>query len=207
MWNRRYRKIYKTSDENLIITAVCSFPNINDTLEKAIDYYRVKELQKSPKYLEIMSDYQQHDGRFFIPIYFEDQVPKLAKLQKLNPIGKGWFWCIGYKNSNVTRGRNDCNTYYSPSYKWYKSRLKIWLKEYYTPHSSVTSHLFHQAIKMWIYENTEHFSDEEKNRRFKLIENSNLSIDEYHLSPEDYLIYLCAMENSNIYEFMFKTFS
>lgn len=206
MWNRVYDKVYKTSDSDLIITAVCSFPNINDTLEKVIEFYKVKQLQQSKKYLEIMSDFEHENGRYFVPLYFEDQVPKLAKLQKLKPIGKGWFWCVGYKNPNLTiKGKHACS-FLTPPYKWYKSRLKIWLKEYHTEYSSVTSHLFKQAIKMWIYENTKDFSGKEKNRRFKLIENSNLSIDEYKFSPEDYLIYLRAMEQANVYEFMFKSF-
>ena len=93
-WRNRY-KIYKTSDPRLVITAVCSFPNIYDTLEKCIEYYKIKRIQEDLIFREIYSDYEFQHGCDFIPIYFEDECPKLQKLAKLKDLGKGWFWCIG----------------------------------------------------------------------------------------------------------------
>ena len=46
MWKSRYKSIYKTDDPQLVITAVQSFPNIYDTLEKNIDYYNIKKLKE-----------------------------------------------------------------------------------------------------------------------------------------------------------------
>jgi len=209
MWKNIYKKIYKTSNPNLFITAVCAFPNIHTNVEKVNDYYEIEKIQNDPLYLSIYSDYCFSVGRNYIPVCFEDRLPKLAKLQALKPIEKGFFWCVVYKSPFYDSNNN---TYNTPSNKWYREMLEHWLNNYHVEHSSITNHLFEQSVQTWIYENSKEFNEHEKHRRFKFIENSTLVFldrkgDQPKLTKEDYLEYLDNMYKTNWYEFVFKAFN
>lgn len=203
MWKTRYKNTYKTSNPNLIITAVCAFPNIQDSLEKAIEYYGVKDLQKDQMLLEIKADYGYHNGRYFIPLYFSDDIPKLGKLKDL---GKGFFWCIGYQSPNVIRNSEYSSTYSMPSHKQYKIWLEYWIHtRYIGQYDSIANFLFEQCIKAYVYENSKEFDEELKHRRFDVIANHNLRFKPTENS-QDMLKFIDKMYITNWYEFVFKEF-
>lgn len=203
-WGGRY-KIYKTSNPNLIITAVCAFPNVYNTLEKVIDYYGVKALQKDPLLLDIHSEYEHASGRSFIPLYFADDCPKLARLQELTPVGKSFFWCIAYTNPHVETIRRDAAFMYrQPSHQWFKTRFLYWLENFHFEGSNITTHLFRSTVDTWMYEQTAHFSDKEKSRRFQLTANSYL-VHECK-EPKDYIDFVDQMYKTDIYRFMFEAY-
>ena len=207
-----YQYTYKTSNPNLRIACVTAFPNIQDTLEKVIEYYEVKKLQRDPLLLDIYSDYYSQHGNRFIPLYFEDDCPKLAKLEAVNPRGKGSFWCIGYFCPHVTQTSQHTSKYDMPSHEWYRNRLDHWMDNYHEKYSSITKFLFKCAVKKWIYDETENFSDEMKSRRFQLIENSSfrpsLSIieNDHFQTKKGMFDFLDEMYKTNIYEFIYKQF-
>lgn len=207
MWKTRYKHQYKTTDPNLIITAVCSFPNMIDTLEKAIVDYKVKELQKDSTYLQIESDYWFHHGRNFLPLYFEDDVPKLAKLQKVNPLGKGYFWCIGYRNPNFTEIHySGSGRFNPPPFQQYEEWLRYWLKTYYAgKHDGIAKHLFEQCVRRFVFSKSKDLPERLQSRTFDLVSNKNLVFD-YPEDPNDYLKFLDEMYVMNWYEFVFKSF-
>lgn len=208
MWKSRYNNSYKTSDPNLIITSVCSFPNLIDTIEKAVEYYNVKEFQKDKTLLDIISEFWFHNGNDFIPLYFADDIPKLNKLQELKPINKGFFWCICYQNPYFNPVKH---SYSSPSHKQYREWLEYWMDNYHKEHSSITSHLFKQCVYTWIYENSKDFSESMKSRRFDMIANKRLEVQsgsyDTMLSTKEQMInYIEEMYNTNLFEFIFKAF-
>lgn len=210
MWKTRYKNTYKTSKPNLIITAVCSFPNLVDTLEKAIPYYKVKELQNDSKFLDIMSDFYFNNGCDFLPLYFEDDVPKLAKLQKLNPLGKGYFWCIGYQCPYLFENKNR-REYIGPSYTQYRESLAYWLENFHTTGSGVTSFLFEKCVTSWVYENSKDLPEIYSSRRFQVVANKQIRMQDdkpycNFLEKNQYTDYLDKMEVTNWYEFIFKAF-
>lgn len=208
MWKNIYKNIYKTSNPDLFITSVCAFPNIHTTIEKVNEYYDIDKIHNDPLYLNIYSDYCFDAGRKYIPVCFEDKLPKLSKLKASNPIGKGFFWCVVYKNPSYDSKKW---TYNTPSHAWYREMLEHWLNNYHVEHSSITKHLFEQSVKTWVYENSKNLNEHEKHRRFKFIENSRLVFldrmgDQPQLTKEDYLGYLDDMYKTNWYEFVFKSY-
>lgn len=203
MWKNRY-KIYRTLKPEFIITAVKSFPNIVDTVDKAISYYKVKELQSDETLLNIYSLYNLFDGRDFIPLYFEDDVPKLKKLK---PISPGMFWCIGYMSPYLKLQDNKYTREMQiPSH--------IELKEFLVYAFSkklddiYIRFLFDMCIHKYIYEQTtSYFTQNQKHRLFQLIQNTKMYFpynDKYNLN--DCIDFIEAMYTRNIYEFIFNEF-
>lgn len=206
MWKQRYNKIFKTSKPNLVITSVCAFPNLQDTLEKAVEYYGVKQLQKDQTLLEIKADFHCNHGCDFIPLYFQDDIPKLAKLEKINPRGKGFFWCIAYQSPNLIRHSEFSSTYNMPSHKQYKVWLEYWINKHYKgQHDSIANFLFRQCVKAYVYEQSNNFSEELKDRRFDVIANCNLRFKPTE-NAKDMLDFIDKMYITNWYEFVFKEF-
>lgn len=211
MWKQIYKKRYKTSFSNREIICVCSYPNMVDTIDKAVEFYGVKKLQSDQNYLDIMSEFWFHNGRDIIPLYFSDDHPKLENLQLINPVGKGFFWCIGYVSPNYDRKNHK---YHMPSFEWFKERLYYWLDNYFSPDSSVTSFLFEYCIKAWVYKNSPSDTEEFKSRRFDVVENKRIvalwPLTQKHQerihAPEQFKQYIENMEKTNWYEFVFHAF-
>ena len=201
-WKSRYKNVYKTSNPRLVITAVSSFPNIYDTVEKCIEYYRVKELQKDPNLLFIESLYELFHGRDFIPLYFEDDCPKLKKL-RTDHLSKGMFWCVGYVNSSLTKSTEYSSTITTPSHTKYLELLKYsldFLDGY------LWEFLFEECVQKYVYEKTKDWTDLQKSRKFQLICNSNLIFlrhtAEYHPDKSKCLEFIEGLYERNIYEIM-----
>lgn len=199
-WKSIYKNIYKTSNPNLFISAVSSFPNIVDTVEKAIIDYDVKKLQKDSTYLKLEALYQLLNGRNIIPLYFEDDCPKLKRLPTLE---KGMFWCILYKSEYYTKKSKYSSQISMPSYIELKQLLT------YSENNLEKKYnyfLFPHIVKQYIYDNSKNWSDIEKSRRFQLIENSTLLNIDYDTTYNEMVDYIKNMESMNIYEFIFKSF-
>ena len=213
MWKSRYIRRYKTSDPNLIITAVCAFPNIQNTLEKAKEYYEIDKTSKDEKYRDILAYYHLvHGGNEFIPIALSDTVPKLEKLQKLTPIDKSYFWCIAYV-SPCLEGAADSvgkqsNSIKSPSY----DVLLDWLKHFVTnydssEYSSVSRKLFNDALRKYINDYAP--SKLHYHRKFDMIYNNSTFIEfteNRNLTPNDWVAHLENLLNRDIYEIITNDF-
>ena len=204
-WKSRYKNVYKTSNPRLVITAVSSFPNIYDTVEKCIEYYRVKELQKDPNLLFIESLYELFHGRDFIPLYFEDDCPKLKKL-RTDHLSKGMFWCIAYINPCLRKewgGKIETPSFtkYLELFKYSLDFLNGYLWEF----------LFENCVEKYIYEQTENWTDYQKSRRFQLICNSSLNFlrhtAEYHPDKNKCLEFIENLYERNIYEIIVNEYT
>lgn len=200
-WKSIYKNIYKTSNPNLFISAVCSFPNIIDTVEKAIVDYNVKALQKDNIHLKLEALYQLYNGRNYIPLYFEDDCPKLKRLPNLT---KGMFWCILYKSEYYTKKNTFSSILSLPSFD---ELVELLTYSENNLKSIYNYFLFKHLVKQYIYENTKDFTDKEKHRRFCIIENSSLVNIDYDISYNEMIDYITKMKSMNIYEFMFKAYS
>lgn len=181
----------------MIITAVCNFPNINDTLEKNVEYYLLDLIRKDNEFLRLYSFYNLRNGCEFIPVELADSCPKLNKLQELNPIGKGWFWCIGY----VSEFKDQSVPFYQ-LFSW----LKHYLDNYHSNGSSITAFLFEQCIISYIYE---HIPEGVNVRRlFDVVMNKkHIWTGKYDMSKEDYIKVIEDMPLMNWYELIFKYFN
>ena len=173
MWRTR-GKIYKTRNPNLIITQVCNFPNINDTLEKNIKHYNLEKIQKDDTYRDIIAHCElAYGGCDFIVYALQDTVPKLANLK---PHGKGWFWCIGYVSPTLQNAANALN---KPSKRINQPNfngLYEWLKYYKDNHGDSYHYIYGQklfldALHLYIYDNKPEQVD--SHRIFNLIQRSN----------------------------------
>ena len=204
MWKTRYRNIYKTSNPNLIITAVQCFPNIVYTLDKAISYYKVKELQQDPTYLEIEALYNVHDsGRDFIPLYFEDDCPKLGRLKDL---GKGWFWCIGYRSPHLEIGEYS-RKLNLPNQAVYRTLMQYSFQKLQGLHSI---YLFENCVRQYVCQHFENATEFQNKKLFKAMSNSKLrmlyNVLERELKYEVCWEFVSEMYNRDIYEFIFNEF-
>ncbi len=188
-WNSQYKNKYKCKDPNLIITAVQAFPNMVNTVEKCNEFYKIDLVSKDLFYREIYAYLQyRHAGRDFIPIAFEDKVPKLKKLKN---IGNSYFWCIAYKSDN--------------RYIDYSTAIK-YLKHYSSYHNDI-SNVFNQnlvadALRAYVRENGK---DLNYDRKFNLIYNNNITIIKDN-TVEDWIKHLEDLPNRNIYEIIFNEF-
>lgn len=207
MWRTRYKNKFKTSNPRLIITAVQSFPNMTDTVEKAIIEYNVKALQKDPVLLEITSLFWMDHGCNFIPLYFQDDCPKLAKLPKLE--AKSMFWCVGYQHEAYYRISEHASRITHPGHKKYRELLEYTLDK--DVNSSVWQYLFKSAVDQYVNEQTKDWTPEQKSRRFKFICNTDLkflrvSVD-YQPDRGSAMKFLDDMYTRDIYEFIFNEYS
>lgn len=209
-WKNRY-KIYKTSDPNLLITAVCSFPNIYDTIEKVNEYYDIEKIQNSELYKEIYAYYNLvHSGRDFIPVAFADRIPKLNNLQRVNPLGKGYFWCVGYVSKSLIGGASSINKHAKSITTPNFETLLSWLKYHSENISNSTSSnvnraLFNDALRKYIIENNPAKLD--GSRRFDLIYNCNTIADiNRDLTTADWVAHLEGLKNRNLYEIIVNDF-
>jgi len=200
-WKSIYKNVYKTSNPNLFISAVCSFPNIVDTVEKAIVDYEVKQLQKDPIHLKLQALYNIYNGRRYTPLYFEDDCSKLKNLPYIN---KGYFWCILYKSEYLTIKSQHSSQISRPSYE---ELLELLDYSHNNLKGKYNQFLFHHIINSYIYSKTEFFNEKEKSRRFQLIENSSLIGINHKTTYEEMKEYIKNMNLMNIYEFIFKAFS
>ena len=204
MWKSRYKNLFKTSNPNLIITGVKSFPNIIDTVEKAIVDYKVKEFQKDPLLLEIESLFWLENGRDFIPLYFEDDCPKLKNLKPFKE--KGMFWCVGYINPAVTSRNAWGRSITLPTHDRFKDLLEYAVKT----NNNCWKYLFEQCITQYVYEKTKNWADVQKQRRFKFICNTglhvmNASVNKYP-TPDMCMPFIENMYKRDIYEFIFNEY-
>jgi hypothetical protein len=209
MWKNRY-KIYKTSDPNLLITAVRAFPNIEDTIEKANKYYEIDAVAKDEKYREIYAYMNLlHWGRDFIPIAFADRIPKLQKLQNLNPIDKSYFWCVGYVSPYLKGGAASINkparSIDLPSFDTMLDWFKYHVKNYNSASSSINTNLFEDALRKYISENSPEKLD--PSRRFNLMYN-NATIISFNrdMKTEDMINHLENLKNRDFYEILVNDF-
>jgi len=210
MW-KQHSKIYPTSNPNLIITAICGFPNLEDTLEIVNEVYKIDDLNTDKKFREIYSYYYLlHGGRHFIPIAFSDRIPKLEKLQALKPMGKGWFWCIGYVSTCLEGGANSLNAF---SRKLNTPLFNECLEylEYHTKHyessttNSINSCLAKDCLRKYVYENAPEKLD--AGRRFQLLYNNSTIFDLNHdWTMKDWLDHLHNLKNRDIYEILVNDF-
>lgn len=206
MYRTRYYRIFKTKDPSLVICGVyAALPKIHTTLNSVKQYYEVEQLQKDSIYLELMTEYHTYNGCDFIPLYFEDQCEKLKRLPKIedNLNGK-LYWCICKKSKNYIKNGEYTSKYNMPNSIWFRNMLEYFVNNYEYEHKSITGYLVNNLIKQYIYENTKHFSDKQKQRRFQLIENSYLNKE--FKCKEDYLNLYNEIYKKDIYELMFNYF-
>jgi hypothetical protein len=210
MWHFR-GKIFLTKDPNYIITNVCYFPNINTTYQLYKEDNQVGVIQKDEKYRELMAYYELvSGGHNFIPIYLEDDCPKLGELQKKYPLKRSFYWCIGYVSSYLENGSKSLlqggHKVNEPSLE----TLLDWL-EYYSSnyvdsiHSCVNQLFANNYLRQYIYLKTK---DDEKlsNRRFKLIYNCSTVFDDRELTIKDWINHLKNLSNRDIYEILVNDF-
>jgi hypothetical protein len=198
-------------DPNLVITAVCAFPNIEDTIEKCNKYYEIEELNNDPIYKE-MTTYLNYlsMGRDFTPIAFADRIPKLEKLQKLQPVDKSYFWCVGYvtpylvgNNRALLKPSRSLN---QPTYETFLMWLEHRVKNYDDSTSSTYNcSLFENALRDYIREKSDGIVND--NRRFNLIYNNRTVIsNKRDMTINDWIDHLKNLPNRDIYEIMVNDF-
>lgn len=210
MWKSRY-KLYMCEDPNLVITAVCSFPNIDDTIEKCNDVYGIEKLINDPIYRD-MTAYLNcvSGGNDFTPIAFSDRVPKLERLQELTPVGKSYFWCIGYVTPYLKGGNRSLlkpsRTLHQPTYETFLNWLEHRINNYNDSQScSYNCRLFENALRAYIGENTGDIVN--SSRRFNLIYNNHIPLlNNRGLTTKDWVEHLKNLPNRNIYEIMVNDF-
>ena len=212
MWRNRLDREFKTNNPNLIITAVLAFPNFNNTLEEILKYYHAKENQADYVRLHIESLYNFYSGRDFTPLYFEDTHPQLGRLPN---IGKGWFWCIGYVPTIFEERNKYSRKVILPTHLQYKELLEYSINNL---NGYCADYLFKNCVHNYVYEKTKYFNDEQKHRRFQIIENTDLifldgkkSFDgrtntSNKPSLNEYLEFIDGMYERDIYEFMFNEY-
>lgn len=214
MWRKRYNKEFKYPEKNMFITAIQTFPNMHTTVQHMKDYFKVEENQKDHIRREIDAMTSLDNGRNFIPVMFEDQEPKLLDFKEIEDFGgeKGWFWCVAYRTPCVTIRNEHSSSIMYPSHKEFREYLEYSLSNL---NGMDAEWLFEQCVKKWVYEQTSHFTDEAKSRRFYHIENTGLMslshqrhrfCHDSRLPKERYLQFLDLMYQRDIYEFMFNEF-
>lgn len=203
-WKWRYKNLFKTSNPNLIITAIQSFPNLYNTIEKNVELFKTKELQSDSKLLEIMSLHGLLvEGNGFIPLYFEDDCPKLSKLRNLKPKDErkyDWFWCICYVYpgyEGLGKGVSKINL---PKHQRFCELLEYSIKEL---DGRYCEFLFNWSIKTYISEQTRNFNEVERYNHYKL--GSEVLFDwRYDKIKSEGLEFIDNMYSRNIYELMFN---
>lgn len=216
-WKTRYKNIYSTSDKNLIITAVQSFPNLYDTVEKSNEYYEIENVNKDLLYRDLLSFYYLMNGNDFIPIAFEDKCPRLKNLANINPIGKSFFWCIGYISPYLTNGisgiRGTNGKKISiPDFEILVNWLDYHIKNYVSDkHSTINQFLFKQALIKYVNEYLEKNiitkNKIDNGRLFDLIYNKKTVINfNNELKVEHWVEYLQDLTYRDIYEIIVNDF-
>jgi len=216
-WKVRYKNIYSTNDKNLLITAVQSFPNLYDTVEKCNEYYEIEKVNNDLLYRDLLSFYHLMNGNDFIPISFEDRCPKLKNLSNINPVGKSFFWCIGYISPYLLNGiegiRGNCGKKISlPDFEILINWLDYHIKNYVSDeHSTINRFLFKQSLIKYVNE----YLDKNiitknrigNDRLFDLIYNKKTIIDfDRDLKTDYWVEYLQDLTYRDIYEIIVNDF-
>lgn len=200
-----YKRWFKTRNSNIIIVAVRNFPNINDTLEKNVKYYDIKNLQEDHKYTEIISFINLMNGCSFTPIIMGDTEPRLEKLNKYFNLGKGYQWCIAYIPKQLREGANGIAGYKRTIDIPNSNTLINWAEYLHNKNSQkfsyVCKELLQYAIRQWIYENSPENVD--PNRRFQFVQNSTFNIPD---NFEDIMKIIEEMKTKNWYQTIFEMF-
>jgi hypothetical protein len=207
MYRFIHEKVYKTSDPELFIIAVKSWSRVI-TVADAIKEYNVIENQKHPARLKInhLLNLEGNSIQRFIPLYFENDVPKLKNLPKLD---EGFIWCIAHKNPFITKWVDGhARQITPPPHKEYLRLLKYSLEEL---NNYGAEHLFEKVVQSHVIKKTDFFDDLQKSQRFKMIFNTTLKVlyprkYEDKIKPEQYLDFIEKMYDRNIYEFMFNEY-
>lgn len=202
MWSRRYR-IYKTDNPQLIITAVQSYPNMINTLDKAVKFFKTNELQSDSKLLEIVSLHGLlRSGCNFTVLHLADTCPKLNNLKN---VGDSWFWCIGYINPAYNVEYRSLNSTISkinePSHARYYELLEYSINNL---DGKYCQFLFDRCIINYISEQTRHFTDEDNHIKYRLGTRVSYDWSEDKICKEG-LQFIDNMYLRNIYELMFNT--
>ena len=214
MWKTRYNNIYKCKDPNLVITSVCAFPNVEDTIDKCNSYYKIDSLNNDLVYRELIAYIElTRGGRDFIPIAFSDKVPKLNKLQELKPVGKSYFWCIGYVSKYLKGGSKSINAPYrsidEPTFETLFTWFKHHVKNYNDSDSITTNHDLHKkCLIKYIYDYIDNNNvNVNRSRVFQLIQNSRINIqDDRKTTTYHWIDHIENLKNRDIYEIIVNDF-
>jgi hypothetical protein len=210
-WRSVYNKKYSTSNPNLLIASVCNYPHRRHSIEELNEDYDINRLNADEVYRDIIAYYYlAHGGREFIPIGFSDRYPKLANLQKLTPVGDGFFWCVGYVslylNGGASSVRKPCTSITTPDFE----TLLLWLKHYTQNYNSsrgstISSNLFVDALRKYINDNAPETLHQ--GRKSQLIYNNHSPlVNDINSTPADWVKHLENLKNRNIYEIMVNDF-
>jgi hypothetical protein len=201
-WKNRYKEIFETDAENIIITAVGDFPNWNKTIDDVNKYYEIEKIESDALFKEMYAFFQLNNGRNFIPIGFEDRFPDLQKYKDSHDLSGSHVtmrWCYGYSSPYFNREKSSI-TYPTSNV------IKQWL-EYCNKNriDYMSKFYFNLLVKQIIYERTEGFDESKRSRRFYVIENKSLAVGE-HDGINDVEYWYNYLKTENIYEIMFNMF-
>jgi hypothetical protein len=210
MWHNR-KKLFLTRNPNYVITAIGYFPNMNTSIALYKENTDIVRLQEDKKYRNIIAYYELfHGGHDIIPLYFADDNVKIAKLDKLYPQGRSYFWCLAYvsdclkdKNKAILHGYNSLAI---PSLETLLGWLKYYSKNYCNDTSSrINRCLAQDYLKKWIIDNS---NDKiSYDRRFKLIYNCSTIFEmNKELTVEDWITHLENLPNRDFYEIIVNDF-
>ena len=210
MWHNR-KKLFLTRNPNYVITSIRYFPNINTSVELYKKDNDIVRLQEDKKYRNIVAYYELfYGGHDLIPLYFADDNVKIAKLDKLYPQGRSYFWCLAYvsdyladKNKAILRSCRSLNT---PSLETLLDWLKYYSKNYCNDTSSlINRRLAQDYLKKWIVDNSK--DKISHNRRFELIYNCSTIFEmNRELTVKDWITHLENLSNRDFYEIIVNDF-
>lgn len=208
MWKNVYEKIFKCRDKQYVITSVCAFPYRQDTIEKCNEYYKINQLNDDAVFREMYAFYALMEGRDFIPIGFADRFPKLNKLQELQPVRQGFFWCVGYVSSCLLKNDNKTNTIQYPTSEKFLNWLEHHCEEYSDDVDlNINKFLASNCLRQYVSENSKNKIDE--HRVYGLIYNNDVIFnfpENKNWTSKDWINHLKNLKKRDIFEIIVNDF-
>lgn len=158
---------------------------------------------KDPILLEIQSYANVLARDYVIPIYTSKNDERIERINKNHFVGEFYEYCVGYQSKFVNKSQHVTNIN-SPTSNWVIQQMKYLNDNYPGKYVWQMRKLFEEAVILFVIEQTEHFTEDQKSKRFKMIFNTDIKHE--CKTYMDYLKFFQGMYTSNIYEFMFNKF-